>query len=261
LIAFLPPNITLPLFEKESVSRKSSSSKLSVGMGVVIGEKSSSDVEVFPVGVLGTLPFLDIGFLHLLILPEPTLSLFTTFGVPRPCVGVWGILLLVFALEVGGVELKFIESPNTLSSTVFTDPSRAFEDVVGAKPESLFDSSLSSKPSIGLRKAGCVSVGGARGGATVTGIGGFAGIESSYRKAIKPSSVRVRGGGVPVDFVRRLPDLSDAILHDLEEWVPYGKRSLQSRLKLHVRTRVSLWGLRKAFKSPVSKFSKERGCE
>ena len=87
-------------------------------------------------------------------------------------------------------ELSFIETTGTFSSIVLTDPSRAFDDVVGARPESLFHSSSSCSPPTGLRRAGCKSVGGARGGATVTGIGALAGVVSSYRKTIIPSSSR-----------------------------------------------------------------------
>lgn len=185
----------------------------------MIGEKSSSDVDVFfPFGVLGRLPFRELDFFHRLMLPDPALPLFTSLDVLVPRVGVPGAL--EFAAG-GGAELKSIETPSTfamLSSTVFTDPSRAFEDVVGASPESLLNKSLSSRPLIGRRRnAGCVSVGGARGGATVTAMGGFAATVSSYRTVINPSSIRVHG--VAVDFVRRLPEFSGAILHDLEAFV------------------------------------------
>jgi hypothetical protein len=195
-----------------------------------MGEKSSSDEEAFfPFGVFGRLPFRELGFFHRLMLPDPVLSLLTSLDVSVPCVGVWGTL--PFAAG-GGAELKSIESPNTsamLSSTVFTDPSRAFEDVVGANPESLLNKSLFSRPLIGRRRnAGCVSVGGARGGATVTAMGGFAATVSSYRTVINPSSVRVQVG-VAVDFMRRLPEFSGAILHDLEVLVSTGVVMLQSR--------------------------------
>jgi len=71
------------------------------------------------------------------------------------------------------------------------EPSRAFEDVVGANPESLFESSLSTTLLSGLRSAGCMVSGGARGGAIVTGKGGFEGMQSSYREEINFSSACV----------------------------------------------------------------------
>lgn len=167
LTAFLPPSIMLPLFENDNFSRKSSSNKLSVGIGVVMGENSSWVTDpVSVVGVFGRLPPLKLGFLHLLMLLDSTLSLLLMLDVLiRFDLG--GVLFEI-VLATGMAELKLTATPSTLdapSSTVFTDPSRAFEDVVGASPESLFDMSFSSKPLICLRKAGCVSVGGARGGA------------------------------------------------------------------------------------------------
>jgi hypothetical protein len=89
----------LPLFENDILSRKLSSSKLSVGIGVVIGEKSSveTDVNLF-VGVPGLLLFLEPGILHLRRLSELRLPLplFLCFGVVGACagsrVGVWGAL-------------------------------------------------------------------------------------------------------------------------------------------------------------------------
>jgi hypothetical protein len=221
LTAFFPPSIILPLFENESCSKKSSSIKLSVGIGVVIGENSSS-VFAADGGVLGRLPFVELGFLQRLTLPEPMLSLLVNLGVLGICVGVSGVFAAC------GLELKFIAIPSALSSTVFTEPSRALDDVVGARPESLFDSSFSSAPVLGLRRAGCVSVGGARGGATVTAIGGFAGIVSSYRNVIIPLSVRVCCCVVIIEFVRKPPDVWGAILHDSRLFAVLG--SGQSRL-------------------------------
>jgi hypothetical protein len=87
-----------------------------------------------------------------------------------------GGVLFGAVLAAGRLELKLTVTPNAFdapSSTVFTDPFRAFEDVVGASPESLLDRSFSSRPLSCLRKAGCVSGGGARGGTTVTAIGAF----------------------------------------------------------------------------------------
>jgi hypothetical protein len=88
----------LPLFENDILSRKLSSSKLSVGIGVVIGEKSSveTDVNLF-VGVLGLLLFLEPGILQLRRLSELRLPLlFLCVGVVGACagsrVGVWGAL-------------------------------------------------------------------------------------------------------------------------------------------------------------------------
>jgi hypothetical protein len=77
LTAFFPPNIMLPLFENEIECKKSSSNKVSVGIGVVIGENSSS-VNAFEggvFGVFGRLSFLDPGFLQRK-LPDLILSLF-----------------------------------------------------------------------------------------------------------------------------------------------------------------------------------------
>jgi hypothetical protein len=93
-----------------------------------------------------------------------------------------------------------MEAIDACFSIVLIEPSRAFKDVVGARPESLLVLSLSSNPLVGLRNAGWISVGGVSGGATVTGIGGFAASASSYRKAMRPASGR-RGGGVALNFV------------------------------------------------------------
>ena len=170
----------------------------------MIEKTSSVEADVlFPIGVGGTLLFFESVFLHLLMPPEPTLSLdmLVAIGVGA---GTCDKLVLVVCGE--GV-LKLIETPSTLSA-VFTEPSRAFEEVV-ASPESLLDTSSSSNP---LRYAGWVSVGGCRGGATVTGMGGFAATVSSYRKAINPSSGR-KWGVVATDLVRMLPEGESAIVH------------------------------------------------
>lgn len=83
------------------------------------------------------------------------------------------------AIGGGGDESKFMVKASTFFSVdgAFSDPSLAVDEdvvvVVGARPESLFFSSW------GVRKAGWVSDGGARGGATITGRGAFAATESS----------------------------------------------------------------------------------
>jgi hypothetical protein len=141
-------------------------------MGVVIGLNSSSlGLAIFALlgGVLGRLPFLLPGFRQRLILPLPILSLFLMFGVAGTVDGDCG---------VGGIlEPKFI-NPNAPSSfSPISLPSLALLLVVGANPLSLFP--LSSSLSSTLLNAGCVSVGGALGGATVTGMGGLAGRVSS----------------------------------------------------------------------------------
>jgi hypothetical protein len=185
----------LPLFENVIPSRKSSSIKLSVGIGVLIGENSSC--VGLDVSVLGILLFLKLGLLHRLILPDGILSLSATFGVMET--GVCGSFVLCT------LELKSIFTPSTLSSTVLMEPSLALLDVVGANPLSLLLASVSSILPFGFLSAGCVSVGGERGGGIVTAIGGFAGRASSYRRVIMPLSVRVCCCGDAIDFVRRLP--------------------------------------------------------
>lgn len=174
LTAFFPPSITLPLFENESLPRKSSS-KLSVGMLIVIGVNSSEAVDrVVFVGVFGLLLLLEERLLHLFEPFELMLLLFVTFTSGNGFVGVSGALCIFTA-----GELTLVERREAFSSTVLTEPSRALEEVVGASPESLFQPSSSLKSFVVRRSAGWVSVGGARGGATVTGIGGFAGMVSS----------------------------------------------------------------------------------
>jgi hypothetical protein len=194
----LPPNITLPLFENVRDSKNSSSMRLSVGIGVEIGVNSSGvDFDVGVLGVFGVLLFLDPDFLHRLILPEPILSSLVLGGVLGT--GDWGGSPLCV------LELKSIFTPKILSSTVATDPSLALLEVVGASPLSLLLWSVSSMPLFGLLSAGCMSVGSRVGGATVTAIGGFAGIASSYRRVIIPLSIRVCCCGGATDFVRRPP--------------------------------------------------------
>ncbi len=141
---------------------KSSSSWSSVGIGVVIGENSSSDPREFlsSGGVIGIIPFLALPLLHFLTVLEP--SLWVMFGVLGAC----GLVVpFVFGNEL------FVGANKLLSSPVTKDPSRAPVDSVGARPESLFDGSCPSTLLTGLLNAGCVSVGGRRGGAMVTGIG------------------------------------------------------------------------------------------
>jgi hypothetical protein len=95
LTAFFPPNIILPLFENESDSKNSSSIRLSVGIGVLIGVNSSGvDFDVGVLGIFGVLLFLDPGFLHRLMLPEPTLSSLVTCGVGVLGTGDCGIVAL-----------------------------------------------------------------------------------------------------------------------------------------------------------------------
>jgi hypothetical protein len=84
----------------------------------------------------------------------------------------------VIALFVCANEL-FVGENKLLSSPVVREPSLAAVDSVGASPESLFDISCCSVLRGGLLNAGWVSVGGARGGTIVTGIGGLPGRVSS----------------------------------------------------------------------------------
>lgn len=175
LIAFFPDSITLPLFENESFFRKSSSSRLSVGILVVMGVKFSTDVDLgISGGVLGLLLLLEEGRLHREEVSELKLPLFVTFTSGSALVGDSGALWILTA-----GALMLVAALGALSSTVLTEPSRALEDVVGASPESLFQFSSSLTVLVVRRRAGWVSVGGARGGATVTGMGGFAGSVSS----------------------------------------------------------------------------------
>lgn len=89
--------------------------------------------------------------------------------------------------------------------------SRAPVEVVGANPESRFRGSCSSSLNV-LRRAGCVSLGGALGGGMVTGMGAFAGRVSSYRNTLRPSSVRARCSGA-MDIVVALSSDAGAIMH------------------------------------------------
>jgi hypothetical protein len=52
------------------------------------------------------------------------------------------------------LELKSIFTPRIFSSTVFTEPSLALLEVVGASPLSLFLGSVSSRSLFGLLNAG-----------------------------------------------------------------------------------------------------------
>ena len=163
----------LPRFENEIPSRKSSSIKLSVGIGVVRRENSPSVIDDLSgeVGVLGGEFFTRRAFLHRLPLPE--LPLFVTFSVVSG-----GLCSLCSFVDATSFESKLTVKPSALSSIVFTDPSLAAVEVVGARPESLFDSSLSSSVNC-RRRAGWISRGGARGGATVMGIGALALVSDS----------------------------------------------------------------------------------
>ena len=161
-------------------------------------KNSSSDLDFCSFGVVGRLPVREMGFFHLLKLPDPALSLFTNFNAASACIGAMGTFSFAAGVA-GGLECESKVAPNTsvmFSSTVSMDSSRAPEDVVGARPESLLNKFFSSEPLFGRRRnAGCVSVGGVRRGATVTAIGGFAATVSSYRTVINPSSVRVKADG------------------------------------------------------------------
>jgi hypothetical protein len=185
LTAFFPPSITLPLFEKDSLFRKSSSSRLSVGMLVLIGVKFSTEAALAIVGgVLGLLLLLEEGLLQRLEFSKLKLPPLVTFTSGSVFAGVSGALWTFSAgLFTLALALKLAARPRPgallFSSTVLTEPSRALDEVVGASPESLFQPSSSLISLFVRRRAGCISVGGALGGATVTGIGGFAGSVSS----------------------------------------------------------------------------------
>ena len=130
----------LPLFENDSDSKNSSSIRLSVGIGVLIGVNSSGvDFDVGVLGVFGVLLFLEPGFLHRLMLPEPILSNLVICGV-----GVLGGCGCGCGeVTLWKLELKSILTPKMFSSTVITEPSLALLEVVGANPLSLFVSSVS----------------------------------------------------------------------------------------------------------------------
>jgi hypothetical protein len=82
LTAFFPPNITLPLFENVSEPINSSSSRLSIGIGVLIGVNSSGvDFDVGVLGVFGVLLLFEPGLLHRLTLRELVLSRLAGVGV------------------------------------------------------------------------------------------------------------------------------------------------------------------------------------
>jgi hypothetical protein len=129
--------------EKDIDCIKSSSNKLSLGMGVVMGENSSSEFVVdFAVDALGLLLRF---FQRLIDPPEPMLSGLTGFGVvgevggdvgdctwlDGKCCAVAGAEAAAEseskAVPVGGavfvdkLELSFM--PKALSSVVFTEPS------------------------------------------------------------------------------------------------------------------------------------------
>src|SRR5262249_1835518 len=144
-------------------------------MLIVIGVNSLEDVDsILFGGVFGSLLLLEESLLHLFEAFELTLLLFVTFNSADNFAGDSG----VFCIFTAG-ELTLDERCDAFSSTVLTEPSRALEEVVGASPESLFQPSSSLRSSVVRRSAGCVSVGGACGGATVMGIGGVAGTVSS----------------------------------------------------------------------------------
>jgi hypothetical protein len=149
---------------------KFSSSWPSVGMGVVMGEKSSS-VPPVPLssrrGVLWLSLFLMLPLLRLIVLELSLLVKLGDFGVS----GVMAPFACAKELFVGVNEL--------ISSPAIKEPSLAAADSVGASPESLFNISCCSMLLPGLLNAGWVSIGGARGGTIVTGIGGLAGRVSS----------------------------------------------------------------------------------
>jgi hypothetical protein len=100
---------------------------------------------------------------RLTVLELSPLIKFGDFGIS----GVMALFVCTKELLVGVNEL--------LSSPAIGEPSLAAVDSVGASPESLFDISCCSMLLSGLLNAGWVSIGGARGGTIVTGIGGLAG--------------------------------------------------------------------------------------
>lgn len=104
---------------------------------------------------------------RLTVLELSVLVKFGDFGVS----GVMRLFACARELLVGADGL--------LSSPAMREPSLAAVDSVGASPESLFEISCCSILLAGLLNAGCVSIGGARGGTIVTGIGGLAGRVSS----------------------------------------------------------------------------------
>jgi hypothetical protein len=175
-------------------------------MGVVSGENSSVDPAVLLLsfwGVFGLFPFLTLPLLHLLTVLE--LSLLDMLGVLGGS-GVTAPFVCVNELLAGVNRL--------LSSPAISDPSLAVVDSVGARPESRFDPSWCSLPVAGLLNAGWISIGGARGGTMVAGIGGFAGSVSSYRRDFRTSfEVDVEDGEAVAIFIRRPSSFSGAIIH------------------------------------------------
>jgi len=211
-----------------------SSPNPSEGIGVVRGENcSSSSIDFCDFSVIGVIStsftsFLDPDLAQRLILPDFTLSLLLMLLVNSCFGGVCGVFI------ADGLELKpeskSIFSPKILSSLkLFKLSSLALLLVVGANPLSRFHS-RSSKSNALVRltlSAGCKSVGGALGGATVTGIGFEPRTASSYRRVKMPLSLRMRGingrfdnvvvVGDDADLIRMLPRLSlssFSIAHD-----------------------------------------------
>jgi hypothetical protein len=214
--AFDPSNIILPLFENSILFNVSSSIRLSVGMGIVIGVYSS-------VGLLSALLlFLLRGLLHR---DPPALedfeSLFRRLSSPeRGDIGM-GAKLTELAIELFASKSIFSQTSFSLSSSVLPAKlsSLGFELVVVASPLSLFQSSSPDRPLFGLRSAGCVSVGGTRGGDLITAIGGFAGVVSSYLRASIPLSFRVADEvkvGTRCEFLLNLLLLRRTLLKDRE---------------------------------------------
>lgn len=77
-----------------------------------------------------------------------------------------------------------------LFETSFFKEVAVVDEVCGVSAESLFSESCSADREDGFRKAGCCSIGGALGGGTVTDIGGFPSIVSSYLNDLIPFSSR-----------------------------------------------------------------------